>query len=131
VPSPRHHRTSEIETGFIDLISFRPCRATGSSLEPSLPVTLSIAALVGHDDDRKFAGLSMLAPKGVVWPSTRLILSLSGNLGSIDDVLGWPSRWRSVPPPDAEGSAGALAGLLALATFLLIMSRGHGTLRSP
>jgi len=65
-----------------------------------------------------FAGLSMLAPKVLFGPSTTVDPVALRQPRSIDDVLGWRrdgDRFRS----RRRGSAGALAGLLALATFLL------------
>jgi ABC-2 type transport system permease protein len=63
-------------------------------------------------------GLNTLAPKDVRWPSTNLVLSLAINLGllmlcwsGVAMAIGSASRRRSV--------AGGVAGLLALATFLL------------
>jgi ABC-2 type transport system permease protein len=65
-----------------------------------------------------WAGLNTLAPRTAMWPSRKLILSLAANLGllmlcwsGVAMAIGCASRRRSV--------AGAFAGLLALATFLL------------
>jgi len=63
-------------------------------------------------------GLNSLAPKDIAWPGPRLISSLATNLGLL--VLCWGGIAMAVGSASRRRSvAGALAGLLALATFLL------------
>ena len=109
---------SEIETGFMDLILSRPLARhwiiTRSILVTALcTVTLLVLMMAGT-----WTGLNALAPKDAAWPSRELILSLAINLevlmlcwSGIAMAIGCASRRRSV--------AGDIAGLLALATFLL------------
>ncbi|MBZ5535604.1 MAG: hypothetical protein LAO31_06580 [Acidobacteriia bacterium] len=110
--------TSEIETGFMDLILARPL-ARHWIITRSIVVTtacamgLLVMMMIGT-----WAGLKTLAPRDVAWPAPGLILSLASNLGllmlcwsGVAMAIGSVSRRRSV--------AGSLAGLLALALFLL------------
>jgi ABC-2 type transport system permease protein len=110
--------TSEIETGFIDLILSRPVARHWIITRTIIAVTLAIAAVLTLMMTGTWAGLEFLAPRGVEWPSVKLILSLVANLGllmlcwsGVAMAIGAGSRRRSV--------AGGFAGLLALATFLL------------
>ena len=110
--------TSEIETGFMDLIMSRPIGRhwiITRSIVVMLFSTVSVLAMMMLGT---WAGLNLLAPANTVWPSSNLILSLAFNLGllmvcwnSLSLAIGAASRRRSV--------AGATAGLAALATFLL------------
>jgi ABC-2 type transport system permease protein len=110
--------TSEIETGFIDLILSRPTARHLLITRSIIVVIVCTAALLVLMMIGTWAGLNLLAPKEVEWPSRHLILSLAMNLGllmvawsGIAMAIGSAARRRSV--------AGALAGLAALATFLL------------
>lgn len=110
--------TSEIESGFIDLILSRPLSRHWIITRTIIAVLLSLTVVLALMMLGTWTGLKTLAPKGVDWPSTKLVLSLAINLGllllcwsGVAMAIGSASRRRSV--------AGALAGLLALATFLL------------
>jgi len=109
---------SEVETGFMDLILARPLARHWIITRTIMLTTLVSAALLLLMVGGTWAGLAMFAPKGVPWPSARLIDSLAVNLGmltlswgGVGMAIGAASRRRSV----AAGSA----GLLALTTFLL------------
>jgi len=110
--------TSEIEAAFIDLILSRPLARHWIRTRTSIAMTLATAVLLSMMMAGTWTGLEALAPKSVKWPSVKLILSLAINLGllmlcwsGVAMAIGSASRRRSV--------AGAFAGLLALATFLL------------
>jgi ABC-2 type transport system permease protein len=110
--------TSEIETGFVDLIMSRPLARHWIITRTIIVMTFSMAALLGLMMLGTWMGLEALAPKNLAWPSAKLIFSLVINLGllllswgGVAMAIGSASRRRSV--------AGALAGLLALAAFLL------------
>ena len=109
---------SEIETGFIDLILSRPLARHWIITRTIIVVTISIVLVLGLMVMGTWLGLETLAPKNVTWPSAKLIISLAINLGllmlswgGVALVIGSASKRRSV--------AGGIAGLLALATFLL------------
>lgn len=109
---------SEVESGFIDLILARPLARHWIVTRTIVVVTLAIIVLLGWMMLGTWLGLHLLAPSGAAWPSLRLILSLVANLGllllcwsGVGMAIGSTARRRSV--------AGAIAGVLALATFLL------------
>src|SRR5207237_3873682 len=63
-------------------------------------------------------GLQTLAPKDAGWPSSALIGALVKNLGLL--MLSWSGVAMAIGSASRRRSvAGALAGFLALATFLL------------
>ena len=110
--------TSEIETGFIDVILARPLARSWIITRSVVVALLSTVILLAMMVLGTWAGLMLLAPKGVAWPSARLIRALVENLGllllcwsGVAMAIGSASRRRAV--------AGAIAGFLALATFLL------------
>ena len=81
-------------------------------------MAISMVAVLGTMMIGTWAGLNWLAPSGAEWPARHLILSLVINLGvlmlcwsAVAMAIGSASRRRSV--------AGGLAGVLALAMFLL------------
>jgi ABC-2 type transport system permease protein len=109
---------SEIETGFMDLILSRPLARHWVITRSIIVMTICTIVLLVMMMTGTWAGLNALAPKDVAWPARGLILSLATNLGllimcwsGVAMAIGSASRRRSV--------AGALAGLLALAMFLL------------
>jgi ABC-2 type transport system permease protein len=109
---------SEIESGFVDLILSRPIARHWIMTRTIATVIVSIVILLALMMTGTWAGLELLAPRGVTWPSTKLILSLAINLGAlllcwggVAMAIGSASRRRSV--------AAALSGLLALVAFLL------------
>ncbi len=109
---------SEIETGFIDLILSRPLARHWIITRTIIVTTLAIILVLSLMMTGTWAGLATLAPKIAGRPSAKLILSLATNLAflmlcwsGVAMAIGSASRRRSI--------AGGIAGLLALATFLL------------
>jgi len=110
--------TSEVEIGFMDLRLSRPIARHWIITRSIVVMTISTVAVLGMMMIGTWAGLNWLAPKEVTWPTARLIVSLVANLAmlmlcwsSVAMAIGSASRRRSV--------AGGLAGILALAMFLL------------
>jgi ABC-2 type transport system permease protein len=110
--------TSEIEVGFMDLILSRPLARHWIISRSIITMLICTLAVLGMMLIGTWAGLSWLADRNVHWPSSNLILSLAVNLAvlmiswnAIAMAIGSAARRRSV--------AGGLAGLLALAMFLL------------
>lgn len=109
---------SEIEKGFMDLILSRPLArrwviVRSVALLVICGVFVLLMMMLGT-----WAGLRYLAPQEAEWPSAHLIGSLAINLlmlmfcwGGVTLAISARSRRRGV--------AGALAGILALTTFLL------------
>lgn len=109
---------SEIETGFIDLLLCRPVARQWIITRTIVLVVVCLVSLLVVMMAGTWTGLVSFAPSGVPWPTASLIFSIASNLGllalcwsGVAMALGAASRRR--------GSAGAIAGLLALATFLL------------
>jgi ABC-2 type transport system permease protein len=110
--------TSEIETGFMDLILSRPMArhwiitrsiVVGTMCTFALLITMMIAT---------WAGLKAAAPKDAAWPASDLILALAGNLALL--MLCWTGVALAIATVSRRRIvAGTLTGLLALATFLL------------
>jgi ABC-2 type transport system permease protein len=110
--------TSEIETGFMDLILSRPLSRHWIITRTIIAVTLSLTVVLALMMLGTWTGLKTLAPQGVGWPSVKLVLSLATNLGLL--LLCWSGVAMAIGSASRRrGVAGALAGLLALATFLL------------
>ncbi len=110
--------TSEIESGFIDLILARPLARHWIITRTIAAVGLSTVVLLAIMVAGTWAGLETFAPKTVAWPSVRLIRSLAINLGLL--MLCWSGVAMAIGSASRRrGVAGALAGLLALAMFLL------------
>lgn len=110
--------TSEIESGFIDLILARPMARQWLITRSIMVAIVSTAVLLGVMRLGTWIGLTTLAPKNIEWPSNTLIASLAENLamlmlcwGGVALAIGAGARRRS--------AAGAITGLLALGTFLL------------
>jgi ABC-2 type transport system permease protein len=110
--------TSEIETGFLDLVLSRPLARPWIITRTIVVTVISISAMLILMMAGTWAGLAAFAPANAAWPSKHLIGSLALNLGllllswsGIAMAFGSASRRRSV--------AGATAGLLAFAMFLL------------
>ena len=110
--------TSEVETGFMDLILSRPLARHWIITRSIIVVAVCTILLLIIMIAATWAGLNALAPKDIAWPEPRLVLSLAINLGllmlcwsGVAMAIGAAARRRSV--------AGAITGLLALATFLL------------
>jgi len=110
--------TSEIESGFIDLILARPLSRHWIITRSIIVAALSTAVLLVMMMLGTWLGLQTLGPKDAQWPSSALIAALVKNLAllmlcwsGVAMAIGAASRRRSV--------AGTLAGFLALGTFLL------------
>ena len=110
--------TSEVETGFMDLILARPLARHWIITRTIILTALVSAALLALMVAGTWVGLQMFAPKGVEWPSAALINSLAVNLGML--TLSWGGVAMAIGARSSRRSvAGGAAGLLALATFLL------------
>lgn len=110
--------TSEMETGFMDLILARPLARHWIITRSIIVVMICTVALLVMLMMGTWVGLNALAPKDIAWPAPDLIVSLVVNLGllmlcwsGVAMAIGAAARRRSV--------AGAMTGLLALGTFLL------------
>jgi ABC-2 type transport system permease protein len=108
----------EMETGFMDLILSRSLGRYWIVVRSIVVLTLVATFLLTMILLGIWTGLNWLAPPGVPWPSTRLILSLAINLwtllvcwGGITLAFASMSRRRGV--------VGSTAGILALTTYLL------------
>jgi ABC-2 type transport system permease protein len=109
---------SEIETGFIDLILSRPLARHWIVTRTIVMMMLSILLLLALMMTGTLTGLYVLAPAGSQWPSMKLILSLAFNLGFL--MLCWGGVALAIgSAARRRGTAGAFAGLLALAAFFL------------
>jgi ABC-2 type transport system permease protein len=110
--------TSEIETGFMDLTLSRPLRRHWIITRSIIVTVICSAALLLVMIGGTWVGLTRLAPKDVPWPEPRLIRSLVVNLGAL--MLCWSGVAMAIGSASRRRSAaGAMAGLVALATFLL------------
>ena len=107
----------EIETGFIDLVLARAVARHWIVTRSILVALISIIYLLAMMALGTWIGLSNYAAKDADWPSLGLVGSLAINLGflmfcwaAIAMAIGCACRRR--------GSAGAIAGLLALTAYL-------------
>jgi ABC-2 type transport system permease protein len=109
---------SEIETGFMDLILARTLARHWVITRSVVLVILSATILLAMMLTGTWVGLMTLAPKAALWPAPKLLLSLAANLGML--MLAWSGIAMAIGAASNRRSvATALAGLLALATFLL------------
>jgi ABC-2 type transport system permease protein len=110
--------TSEIETGFMDLILSRPIARQSlvtRSIMLMLICTLVVLAMMALGT---WFGLTWFAPETVEWPSTQIIMSLVINLAAL--MLCWNAIALAIGSASRRrGVAGGLAGFIALAMFLL------------
>jgi len=109
---------AEVESGFADLILSRPLARHWIVTRSIIVTILASVLLLTVMMSGTWAGLEALAPKDVAWPPVRLIFSLALNMGllmlcwsGVAMAIGCVSKRRSV--------AATVAGLLALATYLL------------
>jgi ABC-2 type transport system permease protein len=110
--------TSEIETGFIDLILSRAVARHLVITRSIVVCVLTISAILGLMMVGTWGGLETLAARDAEWPSRTLIFSLAGNLALL--MLAWSGIAMAIGTASRRrGVAGAIAGLLALASFLL------------
>lgn len=110
--------TSEVETGFMDLILARPVARHRVITRSILLLVASLMFVLAMMMAGTWCGLITLAPKEASIPGSDLIFSLAINIGllalswgGIAMAIGAASRRRAV--------AGAITGFLALVTFLL------------
>ncbi len=108
---------SEVETGFADLILARPLRRHWIITRTIALVLLSSLMMLTLMMAGTWAGLAMLAPEDVQWPSPRLIGSLALNLGLL--MLCWSGIALAFGAACRRSVASATTGLLALAALLL------------
>lgn len=109
---------SEVETKFMDLTLARPLARHWVITRTVALLIICTAFLLMMLMAGTWAGLHFLAPEGVALPSPKLILSLAVNLGAL--MLGWGGVGLAISSVSRRRTvAGALTGLLALATFLL------------
>ena len=109
---------SEMETGFIDLILSRSVARHWIVTRSILMVLLYTVVLLATVVAATWAGLRLLAPVSAEWPSAALITSLAGNLGLL--MMCWAGVAMAIGTASRRrGTAGSIAGFLALAAFLL------------
>ncbi len=109
---------SEIETKFMDLILARPLARRWIITRTIALVTICTVVVLIFMMFGTWIGLSTLAPADAEKPSANLIFSLAVNLGAL--MLCWSGVGLAISAASRRRTiAGALTGLLALATFLL------------
>jgi len=107
----------EIETGFIDLVLARPVARHWIVTRSILVALISTIYLLAMMAIGTWIGLSKFAAKDAGWPSVGLVGSLAINLGFL--MLCWAAIAMAIGCAcRRRGSAGAIAGLLALTTYL-------------
>lgn len=110
--------TSEVETGFIDLILARPLARHWIITRTIVVAALATAGILALMLAGTWTGLHTLAPPRAEWPTRHLLLSLVLNLGLL--MLCWSAVAMAIgSAARRRGAAGAIAGFLALAMFLL------------
>jgi len=110
--------TSEIETGFIDLILARPLARHWIITRTIIVAVIASAGILALMQAGTWTGLYTLAPPRAAWPARHLMLSLVLNLGLL--MLCWSGVAMAIgSAARRRGVAGAMAGFLALAMFLL------------
>ena len=110
--------TSEIEIGFIDLILSHPIARRRLITRSILVMTVCTLAVLAMMVLGTWSGLIWFAPRTVVWPTPQMILSLVLNLAAL--MLCWNAIALAIGSASRRrGVAGGLAGLAALAMFLL------------
>ena len=109
---------SEIETRFMDLLLARPLARPQVITRTVALLVICIVVVLIMMTAGTWIGLHFLAPEGVNLPSPKLILSLVINLAAL--LLCWGGVGLAISSVSRRRTvAGALTGLLALATFLL------------
>jgi ABC-2 type transport system permease protein len=107
----------EIETGFIDLVLARPVARHWIVTRSILVAMISTVYLVAMMALGTWLGLTEFAAKNTAWPSARLVGSLALNLGFL--MLCWGAIAMAIGCAcRRRGSAGAIAGLLAVTAYL-------------
>lgn len=108
---------SEVETGFADLILARPLRRHWLITRTIALLLVAILMMLALMLAGTWAGLAMLAPENVRWPSPRMLCSLALNLGLL--MLCWGGVAMAFGAACRRTVASAVTGLLALAALLL------------
>ena len=109
---------SEIETRFMDLILSRPLARSLVITRSIIVIAICTTFVLAMMAVGTWAGLNWFAPEGAEWPAPNLIRSMAINLGAL--MLCWGGVALAISSVSRRRSvAGALTGLLALATFLL------------
>ena len=107
----------EIETGFIDLVLARPVARHWIVTRSILAALISTVYLLAMMALGTWLGLRNFAAKDAGWPSVGLVGSLAINLGFL--MLCWAAIAMAIGCAcRRRGSAGAIAGLLALTAYL-------------
>lgn len=107
----------EIETGFIDLVLARPVARRWIVTRSILVALISTVLLLAMMALGTWLGLTKFAVNDAGWPSANLIGSLAINLGLL--MLCWSAIALAIGCAcRRRGSAGAIAGLLALTAYL-------------
>ena len=110
--------TSEVESGFADLLLARPLARHWLMTRTVVVATVATAALLAMMAAGTAVGLAAFAPAGAPRPEARVIASLAVNLGAL--MLCWSGVAAAVgAAARRRGAAGGAVGLAALATFLL------------
>jgi ABC-2 type transport system permease protein len=109
--------TAEMEHGFADLILAHPVPRRAVIVRSVVVIVLSAAFVLAMMAAGTWAGLAWLAPPSVVWPTPRLILSLTVNLGAL--MLCWGGVALAFSSAARRRTVAASAsGVLALGLFL-------------
>jgi ABC-2 type transport system permease protein len=107
----------EKETGFIDLVLARPVARHWIVVRSILVVLISAVFLLAMMAVGTWLGLKGFAPATAAWPPVRVVGSLAVNLGFL--MLCWAAIAMAIGGVcRRRGSAGAIAGLLAVAAYL-------------
>jgi len=107
----------EIETGFIDLVLARPVARHWIVTRSILAALICAVYLLAMMALGTWIGLTKFAAKDAGWPSGALVGSLALNLGFL--MLCWAAIAMAIGCAcRRRGSAGAIAGLLALTAYL-------------
>lgn len=107
----------EIESGFIDLVLARPIARHLIVTRSVLVAVISTVYLLAMLALGTWIGLNGFAVKNAAWPSLGLVGSLAVNLGFL--MLCWAAVALAIGCAcERRGSAGAIAGLLALTAYL-------------
>jgi ABC-2 type transport system permease protein len=110
--------TAEIESGFIDLVLARPLPRHWIITRTILAMLVATVVLLTMMMLGTWLGLEMIAPRTVVWPSAKLILSLAANLGLL--MLAWGALALAIGAASQRRSvAGAMTGLVAVTGYLV------------
>ena len=108
---------SEVETGFADLILARPLRRHWLITRTIALLLLAILMMLTVMLAGTCAGLVLLAPASVRWPSPGVLGALALNLGLL--MLCWGGVAMAFAAACRRSVASAVTGLLALAALLL------------